>query len=62
MPDLDDSFLDDLSLVLLVVISRFLILEECLPLLLLFLLSRLTLLVFFLICDHGQDTGLLHLI
>jgi len=53
MPDLDDSFLDNLSLILLLIIALTLILEECLPLLLLFLLSWLSLLVLFLICHHG---------
>jgi hypothetical protein len=53
MPNLDDSFLDNLSLILLLIISHLLILEECLPLLLLFLLCRLSLFVLFLICHHG---------
>ena len=62
MPDLDDSLLDDLSLILLLIIGFALILEECLPLLLFLLLRRLPLLVLLLVSDHREDTGLLHLI
>ena len=62
MPDLDDGFLDDLGLVLLLIIGLALILEECLPLFLLLLLRRFPLLVLLLVSHHREDTGLLHLI
>ena len=53
MPNLDDGLLDDLGLILLLIIGLALILEECLPLLLLLLLRRFPLLVLLLVSHHG---------